>query len=149
MLKKLLTLTLSLLLVFSVIPMALVSAEGTTYTYVAYDNMSDNMNSGSTGTPMTTETDAMSITVNGGLLTKFAGYISGYNYAQWQSSTNNINLTFGLKGVETGVYTLTIYTADNNQARGSFDITAASNDDPTQAPTEATTKHDPYESDKW
>lgn len=31
----------------------------------------------------------------------------------------------------------------------SLDIIAASNDDPTQAPTEATTKHDPYESDKW
>ncbi len=99
-------------------------SDGDSYTYVAYDNMSGNMNPGSTGKPMTTETDAMSITVKGGQLTKYENYISGYNYAQWQSSTNNINLTFGLKGVEAGVYTLTMYTADNNQARGSFDITA-------------------------
>ena len=31
----------------------------------------------------------------------------------------------------------------------SLDIIASSPEDPTQAPTEATTKHDPYENDKW
>ncbi len=31
----------------------------------------------------------------------------------------------------------------------SLDIIAASQENPTQAPTEATTKHDPYENDKW
>ncbi len=31
----------------------------------------------------------------------------------------------------------------------SLDIIAASQETPTQAPTEATTKYDPYENDKW
>ena len=30
-----------------------------------------------------------------------------------------------------------------------LDIIAASVEEPTEAPTEATTKYDPYENDKW
>ena len=30
-----------------------------------------------------------------------------------------------------------------------LDIIAASPEEPTEAPTEATTKYDPYENDKW
>ena len=31
----------------------------------------------------------------------------------------------------------------------SLDIIASSPEEPTESPTEATTKHDPYEQDKW
>ena len=31
----------------------------------------------------------------------------------------------------------------------SLDIIASSPEDPTEATTEATTKHDPYQNDKW
>ena len=31
----------------------------------------------------------------------------------------------------------------------SLDIIASSPEEPTEAPTEATTKYDPYENDKW
>ena len=31
----------------------------------------------------------------------------------------------------------------------SLDIIASSLEEPTQAPTEATTQHDPYQNDKW
>ena len=31
----------------------------------------------------------------------------------------------------------------------SLDIIASSPEEPTEAPTEATTKHDPYQNDKW
>ena len=31
----------------------------------------------------------------------------------------------------------------------SLDIIASSPEEPTEAPTEATTKHDPYGNDKW
>ena len=30
-----------------------------------------------------------------------------------------------------------------------LDIIASSPEEPTEAPTEATTKHDPYQNDKW
>ena len=94
------------------------------YAYKITDYMSGNINAG-TGTASTT-TDAMIITVQGGQLTKFDSYTSnGYTgYAQWNQNSNNIKLTFGLNDIASGKYKLTLFTCDNNSARGKFDISA-------------------------
>lgn len=91
------------------------------YAYKITDYMSGTINSGSSKT-----TDAMTITVQGGQLTKFDSYTSnGYTgYAQWNQSTNNIKLTFALNDIASGKYKLTLFTCDNNSARGKFDISA-------------------------
>ena len=119
--KKIISILLCALLVIGCVAMS-ISAENSEISYVVYDNMSNDMNA-STGTAKT-ETDNMKITVNGGILKKFANYISGYNFAQWQDNSNNKSLTFELKNVPAGEYVLTMNTADNNQARGTFDVVA-------------------------
>jgi len=119
--KKFISILLSVLLIIGSVAIS-ISADNSEITFIPYDNMSGNMNAG-TGTAKT-ETDNMTITVNGGILTKYANYISGYNFAQWQSSSNNRNLIFELKNVPAGNYVLAFSTADNNQARGSFDVVA-------------------------
>ena len=119
--KKIISILLCAVLVIGCVAMS-ISADNSEITYIPYDNMSNDMNA-STGTAKT-ETDNMKITVNGGILKKFANYISGYNFAQWQDNSNNKSLTFELKNVPAGEYVLTMNTADNNQARGTFDVVA-------------------------
>ncbi len=93
------------------------------YSYVIYDNMEKEINPPNTEVA-TAETDNMIIKVTGGILNKYANYISGYNCAQWNDSSENIALGFELKNIPAGEYKLTLNTADNNSARGTFDVTA-------------------------
>lgn len=108
--KKIISILLSVILLFSLCVMTISKADNTQITYVVYDDMSNS--------------DKMTVSVNGGKLTKYANYISGYNFAQWQQSSANKSLTFTLKNVPAGEYSVSFITADNNQARGIFDITA-------------------------
>jgi len=70
--KKFISILLSVLLIIGSVAIS-ISADNSEITFIPYDNMSGNLNAG-TGTAKT-ETDNMTITVNGGLLTKYANYI--------------------------------------------------------------------------
>ena len=67
--KKIISILLSVLLIIGSVAIS-ISADNSEITYIPHDNMSGNMNAG-TGTAKT-ETDNMKITVNGGILKKFA-----------------------------------------------------------------------------
>ena len=88
--KKIISILLCAVLVIGCVAMS-ISADNSEITYIPYDNMSNDMNA-STGTAKT-ETDNMTITVNGGQLTKFANYATGYNCAQWQNNSANISFS--------------------------------------------------------
>lgn len=127
--KKVLSIILSLTILISMLSIMALSANAADsydtadydYAYKITDYMSGTINSGSSKT-----TDAMTITVQGGQLTKFDSYTSnGYTgYAQWNQSSSNIKLTFALNDIASGKYKLTLFTCDNNSARGKFDISA-------------------------
>ena len=104
-------------------PSTPVPDDADTYSYVVYDNMKDAINPPNTDLA-TEESDNMIIKVTGGILNKSSNYITGYNCAQWTDAKDNISLGFELKNIPAGEYVLTLNTADNNQARGTFDVTA-------------------------
>ena len=104
-------------------PSTPVPDDADTYSYVVYDNMKDAINPPNTDLA-TEESDNMIIKVTGGVLKKYDNYIAGYNCAQWTDEKDNIALGFELKNIPAGEYVLTLNTADNNQARGTFDVTA-------------------------
>ena len=90
--KKVLSIILSLAIFLTAIcSMALSSSADADYNFIIYDNLTNNLNAGS-GTA-SVSTDSMKITANGGQLTKNSNY-GGYAVAQWQSNSNNRNLTF-------------------------------------------------------
>ncbi|MGN0173764.1 MAG: alpha/beta hydrolase family protein [Acutalibacteraceae bacterium] len=116
--KKTLSVILAIIMIFTSISVSIAIADETAYSYVVYDEMSGN-------TTSTLESSNMKIIVNGGTLTKFTNYASGYNCAQWQHNDSNISLTFELKNVAAGDYTLKVVSVDHTSGyRGVFDITA-------------------------
>ena len=121
--KKALSILLSVAMLISMASLMAISVSADAdYTYIVYDNMSGDLNA-DTGTA-TTSTDNMIIRVNGGIFHKYASY-GGYAVAQWQSNNKNRNLTFELKGVASGKYTLTIGTVDVGlNYRGIYSVAA-------------------------